>query len=147
VLFRLPGERKLPHDLRPYGGSQWWCLSKDAVQFLAEFADREPRLLAFCRQSFIPDECYVQTALSNSPLADCIFGNDLRVVVWDRPTPPYPAVLTMQDLDMLLGSKQLFARKFDILEDDKVLDALDARNAEMNLSPWTQPMAIDLAVA
>ena len=134
VLFRLPGQRRLPIGLQPYGGSQWWCLSKDAIHFIAEFNNRVPQLLSFCRQSFIPDECYLQTVLSNSPLRDRIISDDLRVVIWDRPTPPYPAVLTIKDLDMLLSSKKLFARKFDSHMDHRVLDALDRRNSEMNLS-------------
>ncbi len=80
------------------------------------------------RHTFIPDESFIQSIVSNSHLADRVVSDDLRLIIWDRPTPPYPATLTIQDLDLLLASEKLFARKFHPGTDEAILDALDDRN-------------------
>jgi hypothetical protein len=127
-IFRVPVHRRLPYGLRPYGGEQWWCLSNEAITYIAKFVDRNPKLLRFCKQSFIPDEAFIQIILSNSYLADRITGDSLRFSIWDRPNPPYPAILGIGDLDVLLTSHKLFARKFDMTRDSGIFDALDDRN-------------------
>ena len=128
-ILRLPGLRKMPAGLQPYGGSQWWTLSRQAILHIAHFVDRTPKFLSFIKQSFVPDESFVQTIVSNSHFADRVTGNNLRLVIWDRPSPPRPAILTIEDLDMLLASDKLFARKFDASTGRNVLQALDDRNA------------------
>ncbi len=128
-IIRLPGLREAPLGLRLYGGAQWWCLSSEAVRYLNDFIARNPELLRFYSGSFIPDESFIQTILANSPLAHRITGHHRRLIIWDRPVPPYPAILKMDDLEMLLASDNLFARKFDPKMDAGILDALDKRNA------------------
>jgi hypothetical protein len=124
--------RKMPAGLQPYGGSQWWTLSREAILYISEFIDRLPSFVSFSKRSFIPDESFIQTIVSNSHLSDRITGDDLRLVVWDRPSPPYPAVLRIDDLDMLLASEKLFARKFDSRIDETVIQALEDRHAKAN---------------
>lgn len=128
-VVRLPGFRKMPGGLQPYGGSQWWTLSRDAIAYIARFVDRRREFLSFFRRSFIPDELFIQTVLSNSHFADRVAQDDLRFMIWDRPAPPYPATLTLRDLDVLLASNKFFARKFDMHIDADILQALDDRNA------------------
>jgi hypothetical protein len=128
-VLRIPGMRKLPRDMLPYGGSQWWTLSREAVEYIASFIARTPEFVAFCKYSYIPDESFVQTILSNSHLSDRVSGDDLRVSIWDRPQPPYPAILKIGDLPMLAASDKLFARKFDARIDSDILRALDERNS------------------
>jgi hypothetical protein len=129
-VMRLPGLRKMPAGLKPYGGSQWWTLSREAIAHIVQFIDHTPEFLSFSKQSFIPDESFIQTIVSNSRLADMVTGDDLRLVIWDRPLPPYPATLTIDDLDTLLTSNKFFARKFNARTDATVLQALDDRNAK-----------------
>jgi len=128
-IARLPCLRKMLAGLQPYGGSQWWTLSREAIVYIAHFVDRRPEFLSFIKQSFVPDELFAQTILSNSHLADRVTGNHLRLVIWGRPSPPYPAILTIDDLDMLLASDKLFARKFDAPTDGTILQVFDDRNA------------------
>jgi hypothetical protein len=127
-IVRLPGMRTLPAGLEPYGGSQWWTLTKNALEYIRHFVQTTPQFVSFSKLSFIPDESFIQCILSNSPLQDRICNDDLRVIIWDRPTPPYPATLMLEDLDLLLASNKLFARKFDWQLSGPVLDALDARH-------------------
>jgi hypothetical protein len=127
-VWRLPGFRTMPDGMKPYGGSQWWTLSRAAMMHIAEVAKDRPEVLSFFRHTFIPDESFIQSIVSNSHLADRVVSDDLRLIIWDRPTPPYPATLTIQDLDLLLASEKLFARKFHPGTDEAILDALDDRN-------------------
>lgn len=125
-LIRLPGLRTMPAGLKPYGGSQWWTLSREAVRYIAEFIGRTPQAVSFFRGCFAPDESFIQTMVSNSSLAGRITGDNLRIAIWGRPLPPYPATLTMDDQELLRSSTRHFARKFDPKVDSRILDWLDA---------------------
>src|SRR5215472_17324278 len=35
--FQVPLRRKLPFGCEPYGGSQWWCLSKECILYIEAF--------------------------------------------------------------------------------------------------------------
>jgi hypothetical protein len=124
-MVRLPGMRTMPAGLQPYGGSQWWTLSKSAIRYVAEFIERRPDIVSFFRGCFAPDESFIQTIVSNSGFADHVTGDNLRIAVWGRPQPPYPATLTMDDRKMLRSSHQHFARKFNPNVDSGILDLLD----------------------
>ena len=106
------GTRALPEGIEPHGGSQWWCLSKECLQFIAGYVDERPDVAKFLRGTFIPDEIFFHTIVSNSPFKAAVAQHDLTFAVWDRPTPPYPAVLGADDLPALRASPKPFARKF-----------------------------------
>ena len=59
----------------------------------------------------IPDELFFQTLIMNSTLRDSVVNDNLRYLDWSR--EPAPAVLGVGDVDRMLGSDKLFARKFD----------------------------------
>lgn len=126
-ILRSPWKRRMPYGLHPFGGSQWWTLSFDALVYVREFVRNNPRYLPFMRGVFIPDECFFQTILANSPLKSSIEEDDLRYVDWGRPTPPHPAVLGTSDIDALAESPKLYARKFDIDFDAEVFQEIDRR--------------------
>lgn len=121
----LTVKRSLPAGLEPFHGSAHWCLSRDCLTYLAEFAARNPSAIDYFRRASSPDESLVQTILASSPLAPTIVNDDLRYVDWSEGGPS-PRVLTSYDLDRMLASQALFARKFDPRVDSEVLDALDA---------------------
>jgi hypothetical protein len=127
-VIRLPGSRKMPAGLHPYGGSQWWTLTSEAIAYIAQSIDASPALRSFFKKSFVPDESFIQTIISNSHLVNRVTGDNLRLVVGDTYSPPYPAIPMIDDLDLFLSSDKLFARKFDIQRDAAVLQALDERN-------------------
>ena len=68
----------------------------------------------------VPDEIFFQTLVLNSPHRDSVVDANLRYIDW-----PGPRVLRADDLDALLGSGMLFARKFDETVDAEILDLLD----------------------
>ena len=123
---RRIGTRKPLDGVIPYGGSQWWTLSSEA---LTQVARADERLLRYLARSFIPDESFMQTILGNSPIRERIIQDDLRFAIWDRPHPPYPALLTAADLPAMATSTKHFARKFDFEEHPLLVDQLDKLRA------------------
>ena len=119
----LPLRRELPGGLQPYGGSAYWCLERTLVHFVHGFLRDNPAYVRFFEHVFVPDELFFQTIIMNSELRDTVENDDLRYLDWSR--EPAPAVFTHDDLPALLGSGQLYARKFDETVDAGVLDALD----------------------
>jgi hypothetical protein len=123
--IRLPIPRRLPFGMTPYGGSQWWTLSRAALAYVDDFVAAHPRFRRFLRGVYIPDEFAVQTIIGNSPFLERCANDDLRLVIWDRPTPPYPAVIVSADLELLRKSDRLFARKCDDRTDPLIYDLID----------------------
>lgn len=123
-IWRI-GSRRLPRDITPFGGSQWWSLSSGAIEHLHRINREDHSLIRALGRSFIPDEIFVQTILGNSPLAPGIIQDDLRFAIWDRPEPPYPATLTSADLPSLAASPRHFARKFDFDTHPHLADEID----------------------
>jgi hypothetical protein len=121
----LPIRRRFPSDLVPYGGSQWWCLSRPCVEHVHRFSAERSDVVRYFEHTFIPDESYFQTVVAASPFASKVVQDDLKLAIWNRPAPPYPAVLRSSDRDRLLASPKLFARKFDTSIDEEILDFVD----------------------
>ncbi len=72
--LRIPVERKFFKGMKPYGGSQWWCLSRDCIEYIHQFIVDHPEFLNYFKHSFIPDELFFQTIVSNSPFGAKITG-------------------------------------------------------------------------
>jgi hypothetical protein len=107
----------------PYGGHTWWALTRPALTHILDFMDAHPAYIAFCRNTFCPDEHCFHTILGNSAVApqvqDCLTYAD-----WSRRSHR-PECLTLAHLDFLTtnpthppsdafpdGLPFLFARKF-----------------------------------
>jgi hypothetical protein len=92
-----------------------------------EFVSARPEVVRFLQHVFIPDEIALNTIVSNSAFGQEITGYDLTYADWVRPNPLYPRVLVDQtDLQSLLQSTKLFARKFDALREPRLLNDIDA---------------------
>jgi hypothetical protein len=62
-------------DLKPYSGSQWWALSREACEYILEFIERNPRFVKFFENVFAADEAFFHTILANSPFQSRIRRN------------------------------------------------------------------------
>jgi hypothetical protein len=123
---------------QPVVGSQWWCLSHDAVRHVLEVTTRQPALLRFCKFVDVPDEFYFQFILWNSRFQSSI-SHSLTLTHW-VPGKTGPEAIGAHDLPQLAGpvirdsehnnapgakGEVLFARKFSDAS-TPVLDAIDA---------------------
>lgn len=115
--------RRIPGGLTPWGGPPYWCLSRSVVDYVWDWLREHPDVVRFFEHVWIPDELFFQTIVLNSPLRDTVVNDDLRHIDWTR--LPAPSVFRRDDLDELVGSGKLFARKFDSTVDAEVLDLLD----------------------
>lgn len=118
-------KRRFLPEIEPYGGSQWWCLSKDCLKYIKDFIEQNPTFVNYFKYTFIPDELFFQTIVLNSPFKDHVINDDLRYVDWDNPNPNAPATLLKKDFETLTFSSKLFARKFDMTRDVEILDLID----------------------
>jgi hypothetical protein len=120
---RLPWKRRFPAGAAPYGGGAYWNLSRACVEHVARFVENRPDVVDFFRHVDIPDEVFFQTVLMNSELAGSVVNDNLRYIDWTRGATP--ALLEARDLPALRASPKLFARKFDVFHDGKILDLVD----------------------
>jgi len=78
------------------------------------------------RTTYIAEEIYFQTYFLNSTLRDLIVNDDLRYTDWTKRYGSTPAFLDESDLDSMLRSNALFARKMSSEISSGLLDRIDA---------------------
>jgi hypothetical protein len=117
-------KRKFPGNARPFGGSSYWCLDRECILYIYNYVRRNPVFVNFFRWVDVPDELFFQTILLNSSLKKKIINDNLRYIEWRNLESGSPAILGKDDLDKLMESPKLFARKFDRME---VLDLIDRK--------------------
>jgi hypothetical protein len=122
-IFHIPRFRKrLPRNLKAYGGWSLFCLPKDLVSYVVKFAENNPDVKSFFKHAFAPSELIFQTILLNSPFRDRIVNDNKRYVNFEG---AHPRILTKDDYPILKESEKLFARKFNPAVDKEILDIID----------------------
>lgn len=119
----LPIRRKLPVDFKLFGGSAYWCLSKECIEYVDNLVQQKKDFVKFFKHVLIPEELFFQTVLLNSPLKNRIINDNLRYIVWY--STRHPPVLMRENLEEFINTDKLFARKFDITIDPEILDLID----------------------
>lgn len=130
--------RRVLGDIKPYASSQWWVLSRAAVDYVLSFVEANPRLVRFYKHSVIPDEMFFHTILGNSPFSAKAARN-LTYADWTKGLSRNPAPLTQEHvarfadpnfhLDDAEGAGRcFFARKFTS-RDHGLLDRIDVIRA------------------
>lgn len=117
-------ERAYFRDFPPYGGSQWWCLTLNCVNYILDFIERHPIVVDFFELTLIPDESFFTTIVLNSPLKERVVNDNLRYIVFEG-GKPHPNLISSRDFSALIESKQFWARKFDMTYDSLILDRLE----------------------
>jgi len=103
--------RKNVLNLKFYFGSQWWCLSKDFVEYATEHLAKTPQYAEFFRKASCPDESFFQTLLMNSSYSDTR-KEYLHFIRWEEGKSS-PENLTLSDFDEAIASGKFMARKID----------------------------------
>jgi hypothetical protein len=154
LLAKLPDRDVLKclEGLKPHAGSQWWVLSRSAVEEALKVFDAGGGPIRTFATSVIPDESYFQTVVASRFPADCI-ARALTFTDWS--TVPAPATVDHHHVEQVARSDYrladaygtgpcFFVRK--VSEDrQEICDRLDAFIKERDLLPL--PLAPDLAGA
>ncbi|MXV16707.1 beta-1,6-N-acetylglucosaminyltransferase [Hufsiella ginkgonis] len=119
--------KKVPYDLKVYAGSQWWIIDMYALNYILDYLRDNKRFSRFFRYSLLADEMFFQTILLNAAddrLLNSIENDNKRLIV--IPTGDmHPTTWKKEDIQLLLASNALFARKFDTEVDPEILRLLD----------------------
>lgn len=108
-----------------YGGSQWWALPHETIQYILWFLRKHPDYTDFFKYSFVPDELFFHTIIGSSPYLLCNTKNSVTYVDWTNHGPFYPNVFDISYFNILISREELFARKFDLNIDDEILNKID----------------------
>jgi len=117
--------RKYFHELPPYGGSQWWCITTECADYLLRFLRNNPVYEEYFQYCFIPDETFFNTIIMNSPFKERTVNNNLKYIVWPG-GGAHPLTFTLNEWDMLMQCDRLWARKFVDQGNSPILDRLEA---------------------
>lgn len=103
-------------NLDLYGGSTWWSLTRDALEFVLKFTQENKSFFYRFRYTFCSEEIYFQTILLNNKLnISPIINNNLRYIDWTpRKSGGIPCYLDESDFLKMSSSNKIFARKLTL---------------------------------
>jgi hypothetical protein len=120
--------RKIPNGMLPYTGQTWWNLDMQAVNYILDFHNNHPEYMDFHKNTFVADELFVHMIIANSKdqqLLQSIENSEKRFTIWHDVRDAHPKMLDKHDIDAIITSNDLFARKFDDNYDAEILDLID----------------------
>ena len=126
-IHRLSGGRR-----KRFGRYDSICKALVWSSFPASAAKRlmddpiSKEFLESIRNTRVAEEIYFATYFLNSDLAGSVVKDDLRYTDWRERNGSKPAYLDESDVDAVLESGALFARKVSSTVSAKLLDAIDA---------------------
>ena len=130
--------RQFPMNHQLYFGTNWFQLKPIAVEYIVNFAKSNPKYVQFFRTTFAPEEAFFHTILANATEEQRgkIHTERLTYMQWDRPEGSYPSPISIEEVDAMLESGKIYARKFEAEHDTAILDRIDKYLlANKHLSP------------
>lgn len=118
-------ERKDAPCQRFYFGSTWWCLNRRTVDWVMNYLEKNPRYYQFFSTCLCPDESFFHTLVMLSPYSQDI-EDYLHYIDWSEGKNS-PKTFRTADVETILKSGKLMARKFDIEIDRSVVELLNTR--------------------
>ena len=120
--------RKLNKKTKFYHGSSWWALTDQSIRYIFNFLKENPDYIDFYRYTNSSDEIFFHSIIKRSPFSENITHDFEREASLDeflgiseygchyicwKEGDRLPKLLDVNDIDSLMNSKALFARKFD----------------------------------
>ena len=110
---RLGIKRPIPnHFPRLYGGSNWMSITLDCAWYIVNNRRQNRNFFRRLRFTVASDEVYFHTVILNSPFADKVMGNNLRLTIWNG-NGSSPVILTEKYWWEVATTDRLIARKVD----------------------------------
>ena len=117
--------RNKPVDIF-YGGSQWFSLPGKVVTWITSYLKEHPEYIKFFKNAIVSDEVFFSTLVMNSPYKSMVSQDHLRFMRWEGQTSGGPKVLGIDDIDDMISSDKVFARKFnDLSVIDELIEKLE----------------------
>ena len=122
ILFGV--DRLKGKNIKVQKGCNWFSITGDFARYAVSKLDEYENVFKY---TYCGDEVFIQTLLENSPYSGNLFmpdcNNDhfacVRLIDWERGNP---YVWRIADAEIIKNSPCLFARKFDLSVDSKVVD-------------------------
>lgn len=124
LINKIMPSRSLPYHLHPYGKSMFWMLSPEVAMYVVNKVENDKKLRQFFSFSWASDEFVFQTMILNSKYKDKVVNNNYRYIDWSA-GGANPKVLNETDFEKLEKTEMMFARKFDMVKNPKILDLID----------------------
>lgn len=112
-----------------YAGQQWIDIPRDALEYLLNYYQNNPKWEKIFSTSFCSDEMWAQTILCNSKFKDRIDRNIhhyINVITVHGSTNP--AVLTENDYSKIIKGNYWWGRKIELPKSSRLLEMLDSYN-------------------
>jgi|GEM_PF-5248031 len=78
LFWGTPYERVEKYGFKLYGGSQWWILPDEVIQYINDIRLKKPKFIKEYMRTWTLDETFFQTMAMNSPLAnEILIDNEL----------------------------------------------------------------------
>jgi hypothetical protein len=101
-----------------------FTITLESAKYILSYLKKNPDIEQFFKLTWAPEEIFFQTVLYNSPFNAAMVNNNLRYIDWSEGNA-IPKTFTINDFKTLQGSGKLFARKFNMNKDERILTALD----------------------
>ncbi|ROI07867.1 hypothetical protein EGI11_09340 [Chryseobacterium sp. H3056] len=111
IQKKLNFKRPINFKEKLHGGSTYWTLPRNILQFLIDYTKRKPAIYQRLKNTQIAEEIYVQTVLMNSEHAKNMVNDNLRFMDWANGDGLGPAFLNINNYEEIMKSNKLFARK------------------------------------
>jgi hypothetical protein len=131
-ILAKPFKNKIPNNLIPCFGSQWWALTPECVEYALDYVDKNPAFSNFFRYTFAPDEFFFHTIIGNSPFLKDTDGfqkftgrGTYKMANLHIIHPSLAKYYDENDFEEVKNSDKLFVRKVNTALSSKLLDLID----------------------
>jgi hypothetical protein len=125
IVMKNPAlQRNINNLPKLYGGSCWFSITGDCMEYILEFTNKNDIYLNFFKNTHCGDEIFFQTILVNSKYKNHLVNDNMRYIDWSTKGSS-PKVLVIGDFEKLQESHKLYARKLDDKIDNSLLIKLN----------------------
>jgi len=129
VLRKILFKRKQPFGIVPYWGSPWWAIPVKIIDEILNFCEKNNKYVKFHEETFISDEIFFQTILFHLKSNGIINTEfDIRCTYMKfKENESSPEILIESDFQEIINlpNRFLFARKFDSLKDNNIINLIE----------------------
>lgn len=123
---RLNIKRRIPDTFEHlYGGSQWFSITRQAVNSIIKYTNTYHTFYRRLRWTFAPEEVYIVTLVVNLMPKCSVINDNLRMIRWVYENGNFPANLSTEHFHLLVESQSFFVRKINERTSLPLIDMID----------------------